>query len=285
MEEKDLPSWDAFESELQALRQESVSKYPRPLLLFRGHCDAEFELSTTLERTCREEIPFGSYYRLAATQIKPAVETFTGVTWDVPSWTMELEKSFHDGDLRAARAFPTPAFYRYMVYLRHHGFPSPLLDWSYSPYVAAFFAYRDEPITKPRKRSIYLYRDTQEGMKVEGSDKPIVRHVGPYVQSHPRHFRQQSDYTISYRWNESSGWVFCPHNQAIGIRPGQDIVQKFNLPSSERDDILQLLDQYNLNAFSLYDSEETLLETMWFREYVLKRPFIKLRISQPSASE
>jgi hypothetical protein len=28
---------------------------------------------------------------------------------------------------------------------------------------------------------------------------------------------------------------------------------------------LSVLDRYNLNAFSLFDSEETLMETMWSR--------------------
>jgi hypothetical protein len=47
-------------------------------------------------------------------------------------------------------------------------------------------------------------------------------------------------------------------------------VWKFDLPSTERTAILKLLDQYNLNAFSLFDSHETLLETMWLREQALE---------------
>ena len=41
---------------------------------------------------------------------------------------------------------------------------------------------------------------------------------------------------------------------------------EFNLPSTERTKVLQLLNGYNLNAFSLLDSVETLLETIWLQE-------------------
>ena len=53
--------------------------------------------------------------------------------------------------------------------------------------------------------------------------------------------------------------------------PKQDYLWRFDLPSEERVRVLRLLNDYNLNAFSLFDSEETLLETMWFREQVLRK--------------
>lgn len=34
---------------------------------------------------------------------------------------------------------------------------------------------------------------------------------------------------------------------------------------------MKSLDQYNLNAFSLFDSQETLLETVWLREQVFEK--------------
>ncbi len=69
---------------------------------------------------------------------------------------------------------------------------------------------------------------------------------------------------------KGAGWRFYPHDSVFGSRAKQDYVWKFDLPSTARIAILKSLDQYNLNAFSLFDSQETLLETMWLREQVLE---------------
>jgi hypothetical protein len=271
--EKDLPNWESFQEELQILRTK-YDKANSPIL-FRGQNDSEFRLTTTLERAGCEGMSFDSYYRLAVGRVRPAVETFTGVKWDVPNYNVKMEQEFSSNvELFSFRLFPGVELYRYLVYLRHHGFPSPLLDWSCSPYVAAFFAFRNllsrPPEGKPEKCSIYAYCETPEGSKGGAVGAPAIRSIGPYVRSHPRHFRQQSDYTLCGAFDRKLGWKFHLHEDVFGSRGArQDVLWKFNLPSSESSRVLHVMDEYNLNAFSLYDSQEALLETMWCREHAL----------------
>jgi len=63
----------------------------------------------------------------------------------------------------------------------------------------------------------------------------------------------------------------CAHQGVFNIKSSdQDLLWKIEIPASERVNVLRFLDKFNLNAFSLFDSEESLIETLAFREIDLK---------------
>ena len=75
-----------------------------------------------------------------------AAESFTDKSWNLSHKYQDRE----DGS-------QAPLGYEFMIYLRHHGFPSPLLDWTRSPYVAAFFAFRQRPVNSDDGVAVFSY--------------------------------------------------------------------------------------------------------------------------------
>jgi len=95
---------------------------------------------------------------------------------------------------------------------------------------------------------------------------PEVATLSQYVSAHKRHFTQQSEYTACIAKNNDK-WCFHPHADAMGTANGQqDRLEKILIPARLRKELLRRLDAMNVNAFSLFGTEEALMETLAFRE-------------------
>ena len=258
-----VESWEDFIERLKPIT-DFQKEHPKGVFpaLFRGQSNAEFKLETTLERNDQNKMRITDYYRLIG-QSTPTAEALSGSRWEMPEHP-EIDKYFSDFELFGGRHGPLPAT-EFLVYLRHHGFPSPLLDWSASPYVAAYFAFRDN--YKRSYVSIYTLEESKH--QLYSSDRPLLRRIGPFIRTHKRHFLQQADYTLSAIFNiDDGGWRFASHEIPIS-EEREDYwnfrVTKFNIPASERLKLLRQLDAHNLNAFSLFGSEDSLMETLAMR--------------------
>ncbi len=90
---------------------------------------------------------------------------------------------------------------------------------------------------------------------------PAFIGLGPTVRSHARHVLQQSEYTICFKRSDNQ-WSYACHEDVFCKGDSeQDVIWKFNIPTAERLKVLLVLDRFNLNAFSLFGSEENLMET------------------------
>ncbi len=52
-------------------------------------------------------------------------------------------------------------------------------------------------------------------------------------------------------------------------KANQDLLWKYNIPISERNKVLKKLDAFNLNLFSVFGSDESLMATMATRQFHL----------------
>lgn len=221
--------------------------------VFRGHRDARWELSTSLERTATE-LP-------------------------LPNREVWLLREFK----RRAHNYLEPLDYpkddlEWLALMQHHGTPTRFMDWTRSPYIAAYFAF-EEDRPSPQGRTIwainlswladmrsetpYPSASPWDGYSMEqmpGASFDAIREYEPKGVFFTEPFRTNTRLTLqqglflypgslrfSFEENLSS---FCI--LGLGVESEHPEVHKIIIPDSERPVVLHDTRRLNITRLTLF---------------------------------
>lgn len=269
MEEIEIKTWDEFPRVIEEIRKRyaaaKAGEYTlKNDIIFRGQADFAWALQTTLERSSSRSWTVAEYAALTlrcAPQISSVTEEFS----DLPGY-QEAESEILDG-FDESNAYVPPAIYKFWIYLRHHGFPSPLLDWTLSPYIAAFFSFAE--LRDAEKAAVFAYIEHPMGTKAGRTSDAKIKTMNPFVTTHKRHFIQQCFYTIATKPEAEEHRFVCHEGIFDRGSQRQDVLIKIAMPLSERMVVLKYLNDVNINYFSLFQSEDSLVRSLALKEFEL----------------
>jgi hypothetical protein len=223
-----MPEWSKFKDKVE--RTVAVNRS----LIFRGQANAEWKLITTFFRSGQTDIKY--YIEQVIPEVADRVETVTGKKWNT-SDPLQLAS--------------------FLAYLQHHGFPTPLLDWTFSPYIAVYFAMSDSIDLQQGNKEVAIFifdHQLWQNDYKQNPDytitEPHVTIMRPLTSGNNKYMIQQGIFTYSNVYDIEGHIKFNEKKNQY--------LFKETLPISERAFILNDLDLMGINAFSLTPTIEGL---------------------------
>jgi len=250
-------------SRIKNLMKTNPLKY-YSLPLFRGQRKSSWKLKSTLERYIKSpEYPYLDYLQKMR-NVQRDIQRETGKEFD-------LNQTF-GGSNSNFQFIPYQGEYEFMAYLRHHGFPSPLLDWTSKIEVASFFAFQNP--SDEENVAIYSYIEFIGEADFGWMAQANITVLGHDIYPDIRHKRQESSYTFSMKTVEEKK-IFCYIEDGIENKMHIDKkLKKYLIPSGEREKVLKKLEVSGIDGHFLFpdegedtQNEDSLVEMLKRREF------------------
>lgn len=229
-----ISSW----TELPRILEEGFLKKHEGKLIYRGQRRYDWSLTPTLARISDNEIVREEIAERLLTQFKLSVRG------RISDYSL-IEKG-EDLELWAVG--------------QHHGLKTPLIDWTYSPYVALFFAF-NEPDNMEEKDNEYrcIYALNKEFIESTESGS-TVQIYEPKKDGHGRLVNQAGVFTISDYGTSLEVDILdaVEKNLTLDLSEeelAEEVAQylcKIYIPNTKRDECLKFLRKMNVHHASLF---------------------------------
>lgn len=257
----ELESWNGFFDFIRNTHSNS------PALIYRGQASSEWKVESTLDRL-EQRFP-----------TKPNYAGGVPEFFDHPPVSRETHLNAFQDAVRGKRGSDPPDLSddEWWALAQHHRLATPMLDWTYSPFVALFFAFEEEKYfdssgqwVEPKKRVVYTLSVTCISEK-NSPDSPAPLVFSPKGETSYRLINQAGLFVKMPEKTDLESYVcknFETETTATAKVPQsvRAILQKIMIPNNDRINCLKLLNKMNINQMSLFpdiDGSARYINGLW----------------------
>lgn len=238
-----LVTWDRYKSMVRQLARNHAYYY------CRGHVNENWKLQTSFHRSA----------------------TLTGISLEDYRKTVIPELHYHIcAQTNEIINLQNPEeFGAFLALLQHHGFPTPLLDWTLSPYIAAYFAFREINETAPQSDNVKIFifdyigwsNIFKQPLNLGETKVQYVSVFRPYAKHNPRLIPQQGVFTVT-NIDDMRDYIFRRSTEV-----SKQFLYTALLLVKEKPHVMRELNLMGISKMSLFPSVEGICKAMKARSF------------------